>query len=99
MWELAINEARKESIGVFTDGSMNEGRVGGGWHVEGVGGWKEGMRKLATVWDGETVGMRGGIQMAPEDRKILVLSDSQVAITAVRKVGKNGRARTGELKE
>jgi len=28
-WELAISEAREESIGVFTDGSMNEeGRVG-----------------------------------------------------------------------
>jgi len=31
VWELAINEAREESIGVFTDGSMSEvGRVGGG---------------------------------------------------------------------
>ena len=29
-WELAISEAREESIGVFTDGSMNdEERVGG----------------------------------------------------------------------
>lgn len=23
-------------------------------------GWKEGMGKLVTVWDGEVVGMRGG---------------------------------------
>jgi len=30
-WELAINEAREESIGVFTDSSISEeGRVGGG---------------------------------------------------------------------
>ena len=30
-WELAINEAREESIGVFTDSSKSEeGKVGGG---------------------------------------------------------------------
>jgi len=99
-WELAINKAREESIGVFTDGSMNEeGRVGGEWHVEGLAGGKEGLGRLATVWDGEVVGMRGRIQMVPEDRKVLVLSDSQAAIAAVRKAGKTGRARTGELKE
>jgi len=34
-WGLAICEAREESIGVFTDGSMNENRrVGRGWYVE-----------------------------------------------------------------
>jgi len=42
-WELAICEAREESVGVFTDGSMNEER--GGWHVEGLGGEKEGLGK------------------------------------------------------
>lgn len=46
-------------------------------HVEGLGGGKEGMGKLATVWGGEIVGMRGGMQMAPEDRTLLVLSDFQ----------------------
>ena len=76
-WELAINEAREELIGVFTDSSMSEeGRVGGGWHVEGLAGSKEGMGKLATVWDREVVGMRGRIQMVPEDHQILLLSDS-----------------------
>jgi len=63
------------------------------------GGWKEGMARQATVWDGEIMGMQGGMQMAPEDRKILALSDSQAAIAAVRKAGKTGTARTGELKE
>jgi len=49
-WELAINKAREESIGVFTDGSMSEeGRVGGGWYVEGLAGLKERMGKLVTV--------------------------------------------------
>jgi len=32
-------EAREDSVGVFTNGSMiEEGRVGGGWHVEGLEG-------------------------------------------------------------
>jgi len=53
-----------------------EGRVGGGWYVEGLAGSKEGMGKLATVWDGEIVGMQEGIQMVLEDYKILLLSDS-----------------------
>jgi len=76
-----------------------EGRVGREWHIERLAGSKEGMGRLATVWDGEIVGMRGGIQMVPEDHKILLLSDSQVAIAAVRKVGRTGRAQTAELKE
>ena len=100
MWELAINEAREESIGVFTDGSMSEGdKVGRGWHVEGLAGSKERMGRLAMVWDSEIVGMRGGIQMVPEDHKILLLSNSQAAIAAVRKARRTGRARTVELKE
>jgi len=45
-WELAINEAREESIGVFTDGSMSEkGSVGGGgmWR-----GWQDQRKE----WEG-----------------------------------------------
>ena len=85
---------------MFTDGSMSErGRVGG--YVEGKEGWggREGVGRLATVWDGEVVGMRGGLQSAPEGRKVLIFSDSQAAIAAVRRAGRTGRARTGELKE
>jgi len=43
--------------------------------------------------------MRGGLRAAPEDRKALILSDSQAAIAAVRKAARTGKARTGELKE
>ena len=79
---------------------MNEeGKVGAGWHVVGLGGGEEGLGKLATVWDGEVVGMRGGGQSAPEDRKVLFISDSQAAIAAVRKAGQTCKARTGEFKE
>jgi len=67
-WELAIHEAREESIGVFTDGSVSEGgRVGEGWYVEGLEGGEEGLGRVATVWDGEVVGMRRGLQSALED--------------------------------
>ena len=62
-------------------------------------GSKEEMGKLAMVWDGEIVGIRGEIQMVPEDYKILLLLDSQAAIAAIRKVGRTGRAWTAELKE
>jgi len=61
-WELAICEAREESVRVFTDGSMNEkGKVGGRWHIDGLGEGKEGLGKLAIVWDRKVVGMRGGL--------------------------------------
>ena len=99
-WELVINEAREESIRVFTDGSISEkGRVGGRWYIEKLAESKMRMGRLAIVWDSKIVEMRGGIQMVPEDHKILLLSDSQVAIAAIRKAGRTGRARTRKLKE
>ena len=45
------------------------------------------------------VGMRGGLLSASEDRKVLILSDSQAAIAAIQKAERTGRARTGELKD
>ena len=41
----------------------------------------------------------GGLKEVPDDRKVLILSDSQAVIAAMRKVGRTGRARTAELKE
>ena len=38
VWEEAIRAGRVESRVVYTDGSMTEGLVGGGWVCEGVGG-------------------------------------------------------------
>jgi len=45
------------------------------------------------------VGVSGGLALAPRDWKILVLSNSQAAIVAVRKAGRTGRARTRPLVE
>ena len=35
----------------------------------GVGGGKEGVGVAATVWDGEVVGVRGVLKLAPADRR------------------------------
>ena len=54
--------------------------------------------KLATVWDGEVCGVRGGLEDAPSKNNVLIFSDSQAAIAAVKKAGRTGRARTHDLK-
>jgi len=98
----AINQAREycEATGIYTDGSMNEdGVVGAGWYVEGGRGVGEvTLGKLATVWDGEVCGVRGALEDAPSESNVLILSDSQAAIAAVKKAGRTGRARTADLR-
>ena len=102
VWTEAINQAREycNATGIYTDGSMNEdGTVGAGWHVEGgkiQGGVTLG--KLATVWDGEVCGVRGALEGAPNEANVLILSDSQAAIAAVKNAGHTGKARTYDLK-
>ena len=102
VWTEAINQAREfcEATGVYTDGSINEdGMVAGGWYVEGVkrvGGATLG--KLAMVRDGEVCGVRGALEDAPSESKVLILSESQAAIAAVKKAGRTGKARTRDLR-
>ena len=102
VWTEAINQARElyNATGIYTDGSMNEdGVVGAGWHVEG--GKKQGgatLGKLVTVWDGEVCGVRGALEDARNNSNVLILSDSQAAIAAVKKAGRIGKARTNDLK-
>ena len=54
--------------------------------------------KLATVWDGEVCGVRGALETAPNETNVLILSNSQAAIAAVKKAGHTGKARTCDLK-
>jgi len=102
VWTEAINQAREycDATGVYTDGSMSEyGVVGAGWYVEGRKGVGEvTLGKLATVWDGEVCGVREALEDAPSESNILILSDSQAAIAAVKKAGRTGRARTADLR-
>ncbi|KAF8453405.1 hypothetical protein BDZ91DRAFT_853215 [Kalaharituber pfeilii] len=101
-WEKAINEAKGDSVAIFTDGSRSEeGGVGGGWcWRQVVAGESEGSRWVgtkATVWDGEVSGMRGALEAVDGSAKVLLLADSQAAISAVQKAGKTGKARTADL--
>jgi len=76
-----------------------DGVVGAGWYVEG--GKRMGrvvLGKVATVWDGEVCGMRGALEDPPNDSNILILSDAQAAVAAVKKAGRTGRARTADLR-
>ncbi|KAF8453564.1 RNase H-domain-containing protein [Kalaharituber pfeilii] len=99
-WESSVFWATQGAGVVYTDGSMNEkGRVGGGfWKWDGGGG--EEMGTGATVWDGEMKGMRKGIEKAvPAPANVVILTDAQAAIAAVKKAGRLGKARTGDLKK
>ena len=87
---------------VFTDGSKaKDGRVAGGWAKDTFeGGPRDGGKYLGegtTVWDGEITGMAEALGKGPKDRRVLILADSKVAIQAVKKAGRTGKVRTGEL--
>ena len=53
----------------------------------------------ATVWDGEITGVLEATKRFETGEQILLLADSKAAISAVRKAGKKGKARTQDLKE
>ena len=46
----------------------------------------------------QVCGVRGALEDAPGESNVLILSDSQAAIAAVRKAGRTGRARTADLR-
>ena len=84
---------------VFSDSSMLEdGRVGGGWYGEGwIGSSLQGnshMGVTATGWDREIVGIKEVDKNFERGERILLLVDSKVAISAVKKTGRTGKART-----
>lgn len=97
---LRINEAANGGQIFYTDGSKSEtGKAGGGWFVVAMEGIKEscrGMGSLATVWDGEVTGMRGALEVARDEEKVLIMSDSQAAIMAITAAGETGKARTAD---
>lgn len=54
--------------------------------------------KVATVWDGEVCGVRGALEDALSEASVLILSDSQVAIAAIKKAARTGKATTADLR-
>jgi len=105
IWEDRIMEAAGDQDAiVFTDGSKGkDGRVAGGWAKDTFQeGPRDGGRYLgtgATVWDGEVAGMAEALECGPRrpEGGMLILADSMAAIQAIKKAGKTGKARTGEL--
>ena len=88
-WEKSIERVKEGNWILYMDGSKSEeGRVGGGWVSHGgkIQG-KAGLGKLATVWDGEIKGIAEGLTNWDKSSKIIVLTDSQAAIAAI-KIGR-----------
>ena len=52
---------------------------------------------MATVWDGEVAGMARSLAKVRWEKSILIPADSKAAITAVRKAGRTGKARSRHL--
>ena len=82
----------------FTDGSKDEDeKVAVGWCGSRAGESCELVGSVVTMWDGEVAGMTlllESLTVAP----LLVLSDSQAAIAAVKNAAKCGHARTADLR-
>ena len=57
------------------------------------------MGKLATVWDREIKAIAQALTDWNKSGKVIVLTDFQVAIAAIRKAGKTGKARIRELRK
>ena len=57
-----------------------------------------GLGDQATVWDAEVTAMAEMLRLS-KSKRLLILSDSQAAITAVVKAGRKGHGRTRELRE
>ena len=86
---------------MYSDGSREGDTTGAGWSGKTWGGGSvEGSAWVgdrATVWDGEIRGVLGALRGARQERSILILADSQAAISAIRKASRTGTARTVDL--
>ena len=76
-------------------------KTGSGWNVRNqfCGGRGLGdIATIATVWDAEITAITETLKLS-KGRRLLILSDSKAAITAVMKAGRMGQGRTRELSE
>ena len=80
---------------------IEDGRVRGGWYGKAwMGCSPQGNSHVggtATVWDGEVAGMAEAVKTFERGERILLLADSRAAISAVKKAGRTGKARTRDL--
>ena len=90
-WGLKIFEAGEGRTTVFTNGSKSEeGVVTAGWYLRKIVN-TDTLGPSVTVWDGEVTAIRGGLN-ATKNQKVLILTDSQAAIKAIRE-GRKDRKR------
>ncbi|KAF8457739.1 hypothetical protein BGX38DRAFT_1265584 [Terfezia claveryi] len=55
-------------------------------------------KQESTVWDGEIAGVRGALEVARQEEKILFMTDSKAAIMAIVNTCKSQDTRTEDLK-
>ena len=78
---------------IFTVRSKSEeGVVAAGWYIwDGTRkSHTDNLGKGATVWGGEVSAIKGGLE-STKGKKVLILSDSQAAIKAIRPDKQGGR--------
>ena len=102
VWQAEIDTAMAGSREIYTDGSKEKGArgmMGGGWFEPGgiqgsvtVGG-------TATVWVGEIAGIKVALEATGDGHKLLILTDSKVAIAAIKRAGQQGKAKTTDLRQ
>ena len=81
----------------FTDGSkLGYGKAGAGWTIRNQFSGGRGLGDRVTVWHVEV--MAETLQLS-KGKMLLKLGDSQAAIAAVVKAGRNGHGRTKELRQ
>ena len=97
-WEEAVSRVGEGCLIAYFDGSWDElGRVAGGWCGPRGAYGSVLVGTVATVWDGEIAGMRLVLESLPVVR-VLLLSDSQAAISSVGNASAYGWARTADQK-
>ena len=54
---------------------------------------------MAMVWDREIKAIAEALTVWDKKRNVIILSDLEAAIAVIKKAGKTGKARTGELRK
>ena len=99
-WEKTIERIKKGNRVLNANGSKNEeGSVESGRVLleEMIQG-KVGLEKVTLVCDGQIKAITEALIRWDKSGKVIVLTDSQVVMAAIKKAGKTGKVRTGELR-
>ncbi|KAF8446681.1 hypothetical protein BDZ91DRAFT_803459 [Kalaharituber pfeilii] len=97
-WETSVEEAGRGRAVLFSDGSkIEDSKVGAGvWGRSAV--VAEVVGRTATVFGGEVRGVRRALEGVPEEVPVLVCLDSEAAVMAIQKAGKEGKGKTEDVR-